>query len=429
MTNLLQSLERNWVLGVICLASLLIALSTGDPLFFRLAYLFGGILVISFIWGWLNVHWVRVQRQVRNHYVQVGQAFEENVILENTGPFGKLWVEVKDQSNLPNHRASRVISRLGRHHQQTWHVRTPCYRRGRYRLGPISILSSDPFSIFLFKQDLPTNFTSSVIVFPLAVDLPNFQPPFGELSGGEIIHRRTHYITTNVSGVRDYVSGDSFKRIHWRSTARTGRLMVKEFELDPQADIWIFLDLARNVQVGPTYNEIQVPTLPAVPWEKLPAFRLAPSTEEYAITIAASLSRHFLQQGRSVGLISYPQGREVAQSDRGERQLTRIYEILAVVQAQGYMPLSQVLTTESIRLSRSTTAIVITSSTELAWVGAVRHLADRGIRAAAIVLDPASFGAKYDSKGVEAELISNHIPYYLVKEGDNLSVVLGNNKQ
>jgi hypothetical protein len=55
----------------------------------------------------------------------------------------------------------------------------------------------------------------------------------GLLSGGEALRRRTHYVTTNASGVRDYAPGDSFSRIHWRSTARRNRLIVKEFELDP----------------------------------------------------------------------------------------------------------------------------------------------------------------------------------------------------
>ena len=49
-------------------------------------------------------------------------------------------------------------------------------------------------------------------------------------------------------GVREYVDGDPLNRIHWMSTARRDRLMVKEFELDPQSDVWIFLDAEREVQ-------------------------------------------------------------------------------------------------------------------------------------------------------------------------------------
>ncbi len=429
MSYFWQSVERNWVLFSLGLASLVAALFTGHPLFFSLMYLFGAMVVISMGWAWLNVHWVRVTRKVQTRHVQVGYFFEEQLVLRNIGPLPKLWIELKDQSDLPNHRASRVLSTIGRKQQRDWHVRTPCYQRGRFRLGPVSVISSDPFSLFLFKQDLPM-FTSHVIVYPMAVDLANFQPPIGELTGGDVVQRRTHYVTTNVAGVREYSFGDSFNRIHWPTTARTGRLMAKEFELDPMADVWIFLDMQQNVQAGLTYAQIRPTPLPRVHWEKLPKFSLPASTEEYGVTIAASLSQHFLRQNRSLGLITYPKAhhREIAQSDRGERQLIRIYEILAVTQAYGLLPLAELLVSEGTRLGRNTTAIIITPSIEPTWVAAARHLNDRGIRVVAILIDPSSFGATVTSLKTEIELVANHLPHYLIRRGDDLAQALGSRR-
>ena len=290
----MRRLEGSGILFLMWLASLVAVLAVGHPLFYSLFYLFGGILALSFLWAWLNLHWVRVSRQVRSRHLQVGNFVEERLVVENTGPISKLWLELKDYSDLPLHRASRVVSNLKRKQMQSWHVRTPCYQRGRFRLGPISLASSDPFGLFQLKKDLPDSFTSYVVVYPLAVDLPDFQPPVGELTGGEATRRRTHYVTTNVSGIREYAFGDSFNRIHWPSTARTGRLMVKEFELDPMADVWVFLDMEQRVQAGLHYQEIVPPALPEVPWEKLPELELPPSTEEYGVVIAASISKHFL---------------------------------------------------------------------------------------------------------------------------------------
>src|SRR5690606_33370762 len=95
--------------------------------------------------------------------------------------------------------------------------------------------------------------------------------------------KRTHYVTPNASGIREYAPGDSFNRIHWPTVARTNNLMVKLFELDPASDIWIILDLEKKVQVG-TGEE---------------------GTEEYAVNIAASIARYFLVANRSVGFISF----------------------------------------------------------------------------------------------------------------------------
>ncbi len=426
----MRSLERSWVVFIMWLASLVGVLSVGQPLFFNLFYLFGAILLLSYLWAWLNVHWVRVTRQTHSRQVQVSKFFEERFILENTGPIPKLWIELKDNSDLPSHRASRVISNLGGKRQQSWHVRTPCYQRGRFTLGPISLYSSDPFGLFLLKKELPRSFTSHVVVYPMAVDLPAFQPLVGEQTGGEVTHRRTHYVTTNVSGIRNYVSGDSFNRIHWPSTARTGQLMVKEFELDPVADVWIFLDMEKRVQAGLRYAEIPPPVLPEVHWEKLPSFKLAPSTEEYGIAIAASLSKHFLDQNRAVGLITYANAyhREIAQSDRGERQLTRIYEMLAVTQAQGSIPLVEVLAAEAMRLSRNTTVMIVTPAIDPEWVAAARHLIDRGVRATAIVIDPGSFGMPYSSLETEIELTASYVPHYVVHQDDPLEQALANTR-
>jgi uncharacterized protein (DUF58 family) len=421
-------LEGSGILFLMWLASLLAALVVGHPLFFNLVYLFGAILLLSFLWAWLNLHWLRVTRHVRARHVQVGNFIDERFILKNTGPLSKLWVELKDHSNLPLHRASRVISNLGRKHRQSWHVRTPCYQRGRFTLGPISLASSDPFGLFPLHKDLPPTFTSHVVVYPMAVDLPAFQPPVGELTGGEATRRRTHYVTTNVSGIREYAFGDSFNRIHWPSTARTGRIMVKEFELDPMADVWIFLDMERRVQAGLSYNEITPPTLPEVHWEKLPEFELPPSTEEYGIAIAASISKHFLNQNRAVGLITYANAhhREIAQSDRGERQLTRIYEMLAVTQAHGNIPLAEVLAAETTHLNRNTTAIIITAATDPDWIAAARHLTARGVRVTAVLIDPGSFDMPYNSLETEIELAASHIPHYVVRQGDRLEMALAN---
>ncbi len=425
----MRHLERSWVLFLLWLAALVGILAVGQPIFYSLFYLFGAILLFSYLWAWLNVHWVRVTRQVHSRQVQVSKFFEERLILENTGPLPKLWLELKDNSDLPLHRASRVISNLGGKRQQSWHVHTPCYQRGRFTLGPLSVYSSDPFGLFMLKKDLPRSFTSHVVVFPFAADLPAFQPPVGEQTGGDVVRRRTHYVTTNVSGIRDYVPGDSFNRIHWPSTARTGELMVKEFELDPMADVWIFLDMEKRVQAGLSYAQLPPPSLPQVYWEKLPNFELPPSTEEYGIAIAASLSKHFLSQNRAVGLITYANAyhREIAQSDRGERQISRIYEMLAVTQAYGSIPLAEVLAAETPRLGRNTTVMVVTPSIEQDWVAVTRHLLDRGVRATAIVIDPGSFGMPYNSLNIEIELTTNYIPHYMVRQGDALEQALANN--
>jgi uncharacterized protein (DUF58 family) len=279
--------------------------------------------------------------------------------------------------------------------------------------------------------------TSYVVVYPPTFDLPTFSPPIGQLPGGDALRRRTHYITTNVAGVRDYAPGDSFNRIHWRSTARTERLIVKEFELDPMADFWLFLDMERQVQAGSPAGpppDITIPPLLRVLREGPTRFELPPNTEEYGIAITASLAKHFLERNRSVGLVTYARAkkREFLQTDRGERQLARLLEILAVTHAEGLVSMAQVLITETLQLPRDTTVVVVTSSTSPDWVAAVRHIATRGVRPIAVVMDPTTFPEPADSSrryehttaDIISDLVIGGIPTYLVRHGDPLEVAL-----
>lgn len=419
-------MRRSWWILLLWLGSLLFALFVAErnrSLAFTVVYLLTAIIVLSLIWSWFNVKWVRISRYTRARRSQVGRVAEEQFEVVNLGPLPKLWIEVRDHSDLPNHHASRVLSSLGPRRNRRWLVRTLCQQRGRYRLGPITLISSDPLGLFPRKRELPA--TSTMVVYPPTFDLPGFRPPTGLLPGGDAMRRRTHYITTNVAGVRDYVPGDSFNRIHWPSTARTDRLVVKEFELDPTADIWILLDLDRSVHVAQPWVPPEIDGGPAVLRSERSGLWLPPSTLEYGVAIAASLARHFLIQNRSVGFIGHSTHRELIQADRGERQLTKILETLAVIGAGGQVPFAQVLAAEGDQLARHTTLLAITPSSDMTWVAALRDIGRRGVRGLAIQLAATTFGAAPPYQEVVAELLASGIPTHVVAYGNDLAAALG----
>ncbi len=266
--------------------------------------------------------------------------------------------------------------------------------------------------------------TSNLVVYPMTVDVARFALPVGILPGGDALRRRTHYITANAAGVRDYAPGDSFGRIHWASTARRDKLIVKEFELDPLADIWIFPDLHRGAQQALPEPEPQVETDRPLRWTPLAKYRLDPSTEEYTVTIAASLAQHFLRRDRAVGLITYAEEREVIQADRGERQLSKILETLAVVRGQGEVPIEHVLQAEADQVPRGTTMILVTPAAHEPLLTVTRLLERRGVRVMVVLLDPATFGAAFSAAGIASLLEASATPTYLVRCDDSLEEVL-----
>jgi uncharacterized protein (DUF58 family) len=418
-------MRRSWWILLLWLLSVTFALFLAErnrSLAFTVTYLLTAIIVISFLWSWANVNWVRIGRFTRARRSQVGRVAEEQFEVANLGRLPKLWLEVRDHSDLPNHHASRVLNSLGPRRNRRWMVRTICQQRGRFRLGPLTLMSSDPLGLFPRRRELAA--TSTLIVYPATVDLPGFLPPAGLLPGGDAMRRRTHYITTNVAGVRDYVPGDSFNRIHWPSTARTGRLVVKEFELDPTADIWILLDLEQAVHVSQPWTPPDLDIGPAALWQERPRIQLPPSTLEYAVTVAASLARHFLVQNRSVGLIGHSIHRELIQADRGERQLTKILETLAVISAGGRVPFAQVLAAEGEHLARHTTLVAISPSCDLSWVVAMRGIGRRGVRSLAVQLAAKTFGDAPPHQEIVAELLASGIPTHVIAYGQDIAAAL-----
>lgn len=366
---------------ILIIFSLVSGALSGRAFFFSLAYALGAVLIGSFLWSWTAVNWLSIARHTHARRAQVGHSLDETFRVHNTALLPKLWLEIRDHSTLPGHNASHVVPTLLPRGRFGWETRTICTRRGEFTLGPLTVLSGDPFGLFQFPRKFPAQ--SSIIVYPPTVPIHNFAAPVGPLSGGEAVRRRAHFITTNAAGVRDYQPGDSFNRIHWRSTARRERTMVKEFELDPLADVWIFLDLSRASLVErPNGATLYTPLT-----------RLPPSTEEYGVTIAASLAQYFVGKGRALGFVTYGPYRDIVQPDRGPRQLTRILEILATARSATELSLAQMLSLETVHLSRGTTAVLITAAQDERWIAAAHTLARRGTRIIAVMLDAHSFGA------------------------------------
>ncbi|MDT8304832.1 MAG: DUF58 domain-containing protein [Anaerolineae bacterium] len=416
--------RRSTVALALALLSLLGGLATGRDLLFNLAYLFALLLIVSFSWAWININWLHLSRVTRARRAQVGEPLEERFTVRNTSIVPKLWLEIQDYSSVPGHRASQVVNNLSGRGSFSWRAITICTERGRYRLGPLELATGDPFGFFPMRRELAP--TSNVVIYPLTVDVHQFALPVGLLPGGDALRRRTHYVTTNAAGVRDYAPGDSFGRIHWPSTARRERLIVKEFELDPMADIWIIPDMASfvHVRADRPAPPMETDNLPLWMRVRRRAFELPEATEEYVVTVAASLARYFLRHDRAVGLLAYGQTHELVQPDRGERQLNRILETLAVLRAMGSVPISDLMHAEAQMLPRGSTVIVVTPTTREEWITTARQQMQRGLRMVTVIVDPETFGGPRSGAGLVNLLRASGVFTYLVQNGDNLTQVL-----
>src|SRR5579871_1025968 len=390
---------RPWQAIVIAIIVAFMAFATGWRPLYVVMYVLVFMVVTCYFWTVLSVRGLRFNRGAPSGRVQVGEILEERLVLENHHWFPKLWVQVSDNSTLPGHHAGYVAS-LGGRRRVAWKSRTICRRRGKYTLGPAIATTGDP--VGLFRRNLPLWAEHSLVVLPMVLPLSQFSLFPGGIPGRGRGSQRSLQTTTNAASIREYVPGDSVNHIHWPATARMGTLMVREYELDPTLDAWIFLDLYEGVQAGQGDS----------------------STEEYGVTIAATLAAYFLRQDISVGLVVNAGRREFVALDRGDRQIDRILEVLAVVHAGSGPSLAEALALDGVHFARNTLAIVITPSWRDDWQLGLRHLQRRGVKTAVISIDPSTFDDLPSSRQALNSLVDLGVPMLLVNRGDPLLRVL-----
>lgn len=377
-----------------------IGLATGFWLLFRFAYLMALSIPLLYFWNRSMIRGLEVEIRRRDQHISRGQLLHGRLIVRSRSWLPKVWLEVQDHSTLPGHVTNRVIA-LGRNGVDIWRYETPSRRRGLYEMGPVTITATDPFGFFRMSRTFGERTT--VLVYPSAPELPNLQVPPASLPGDGRFRRRTQNVTPNVSGLRNYEPGDSFSRVHWPATARTGELMVKLFELDPVSDIWILLDLEEAVHVGEGDD----------------------GTEEASVTVAASVAQYFIGANRSVGLLAYDNDLRTNDPSRGGNHYTRILESLALARAVGEVSLAQILMEESRKFGRHTTVIVVTPSPRDDWALALVSLAARGVKVAAVLLEGETFGSEESSLDVYGSLAAAGIYTYTVRRQDDLVWALG----
>ncbi len=409
------------LVAILLLGGLIGVLVDAGEIYTRFLYL--GILItgVSWLWTQFSLQGVSVKRRTRSLRASVGDTFEEHFELSNDSPLGKLWIELSNESNMPGAYGSRLLTMVGRRQKRTHIARTWLVRRGGFKLGPTRLVSGDPFGLFRIERLFPTE--HSLVVLPMIYEISSFISPPGLLPGGQVIRRKALDVTPHASGVREYVPGDPMKRIHWPSTARRGQLIVKEFEQDPQAEVWLFLDAQRSVHAEKPY---QPPDMFIESWllDRRPKFALAPSTMEYAISITASLAHYYLKQRRAVGLVTVSPQFRVIPAERSERQESKILETLAFIEAESELSIAGLVAAQAGQLPQGSSAILVTPTIYPELLAAVDDLHRRHLRPVVVLLVAESFGGARGGEKLYTTLFEREIPICRIYCGADLALEL-----
>jgi len=235
------------------------------------------------------------RRSVEPVRAAAGEPVTVNLVISNRSVLRTGTLLLEDQ--LPERlvgRARFVLDPLGSHESRTVSYRMPGLGRGRYRVGPLRIRLSDPFRLI----DVTRSFTatSEFVVAPVIDQLPPVEPPRSDELGDSAGSHSVGTHGADDQSTREYRIGDDLRKIHWRSSARTGALMVRQEERPWRGQSTVLLDVRSIAHAeSPITAGTPVPTDP----------RLT-SSFEWAVSAVASIGSHLLVRGRDVTLFGDP---------------------------------------------------------------------------------------------------------------------------
>jgi uncharacterized protein (DUF58 family) len=280
-------------LYVIAVGLLLLALLLRQPLLVTAGLLVGVLALVPEIWYRFALGGLAIRRAPAVRQAMFGDTVEVSLTLENRLPLPLPWVEVADEfpAALPLlGAAGRVALRpeqvvvettrgIWAYQRVRRRLRLRCAARGAFRFGPMTVRATDPFGILTREERREEG--ALLLVYPLVAPIERFglpaRSPFGEQRSAQ----RLLEDPLRVAGVRDYEPGDEPRRIHWKATARLGRLQSKVYEPATRQTLAIFLDTR-------TFDRA--------------IFGYDPLLVELAIAAAASVGSWGLERGMATGI-------------------------------------------------------------------------------------------------------------------------------
>ena len=364
-----------------------------------LFFMAGGV---AWLWGRFCLNAVEYRHRLSSNRVFWGDEVQLETEIINKKLLPLFWLQVDDEippevtflkgntsaSDRVNRSVLNNVLSLGWYHKVVRRYPIKCMQRGSFTFGPARLASGDLFGFA--KKSMEVKGTENLIVYPRIVPLEKLGIPARQPFGDIRLEKHMFQDPVLTSGVRDYVFGDSLKQIHWKTTARRGRLQTKIFEPTTTVDMGIFLD-SRTV--------------------KPPLWGSVPRLLELAIITAASVSSYALDNGYRAGLyINQNRGAgnetviKLPPSQHKDQKLL-ILEILAEMKETETMPMSRLLLKEARNLPWGSTIVVISAMVTDALLASLLQI-KRGGRRAALIAVGGSSGAAASPDG----LTIYHVP-------------------
>ena len=270
--------------------------------------------------------------------------------------------------------------------------------RGRYSLDQATALVEDPFG--LEQGSVPLAEQGALLVLPRIVELDLLFSESGTRAdnGRRLLLRRPSGF--DVHSVREYEEGESLRKVHWKSTARRGQLMVKELQDEPRDEVAILLDADARSVAGDSFDA--------------------------QVRVAGSMLRTQVVRDRRAVLVVNSLRQEVVRVQTALGEWRQALETLAAVEPTGQVPLAALLVDDSGPAARAFELAIVTSRLDAGLVDRVVHRSLAQRRVSVVYVDAPTFaGGRPSREPGLLRLQASGVPVAVVRRGDDLQFVLG----
>jgi uncharacterized protein (DUF58 family) len=349
----------------------LLALNAQNTVLFGVVWGLVALYAATGLWARVSAGALAIDRRFPAR-AYTGAEITVDTRIRNTGRLPILWATVSDTVplGLRTDEAPEQALTVGRHAEV--HIRTPvaCCHRGYYEIGPLTLRIADPLGIAHHGREVTEH--RPLIVYPRVLPLRRLDLPAP--SALAVLPSRTRLFEdpARLVGVRGYHPSDALRRIHWTATARTGELLVKEYEYGMSRTTMLCLDLCRASFEPRDRNQ----------------------AVEMAIVVAASIASHAVRREHlELGLRveghdpMHGGAQKLRVPPRADaRNLMSVLEVLARVQAKGSGEMDTLLRDEGQSVPWGSTLVVITGSERPRLGASLLHLKRQGHAIAVIVV-------------------------------------------
>lgn len=269
--------------------------------------------------------------------------------------------------------------------------------RGRYGVDEAVVVLEDPFGLEQVRVPLPAR--GALLVLPRLVELNVLFSESGPRAhdGRRLLLRRPAGF--DVHSVREYEEGESLRKVHWKTTARRGRLMVKELQDEPRDEVAILLDAHAASVAGGSFDA--------------------------QVRAAGSLLRAQALRDRRSVLVVNSLRQEVVRVQTYTGDWREALELLAALEPTGQVPLAALLADDSGPAARAFELAVVTAQLEPALVDRIVHRSLAHRRVAVVYVDAPTFaGGRPSREPGLLRLQASGVPVAVVREGDDLAAAL-----